>query len=423
MTFKTTRCGWRYVRGTVTLSVIAILLAMAACVRSTQTTGPATGPLARPTNANGRPGPQAAPTTGNPTTQQQVEAYARAVEQSLQSKRKAGPTAEIEWVNQPPTQPEPQPAQRAVSPPAMRTTQADRIQSKSPAARQVSFSGDPAPAEPAEKPRRAVVSDDTPAPADRSASKVSLNSADPRRLSNSQLVSELVRRLDEQSDGPTESLKPFVLRSALSLADPKLEVTGEDVAHLPRPQRRLLLAYQRTFTQLGQELGQDLIHEDDVLETAAIELHEQVAGWQTLNIRTAKLCTRVKGYGVYEEFDRYAFLAGRVQPAIIYVELDHFDTEAQSNGKFAVRLTSEVVLYNETDGLPVWRQSPVAIVDESANRRRDFFVVQIIKLPDRLTVGKYRLKVTITDEVGREVDEATIPLQIVADAALATGQK
>jgi hypothetical protein len=236
------------------------------------------------------------------------------------------------------------------------------------------------------------------------------------------LVNELVRRLDEKSNGPTESLKPFVLRSAMSLADPKLEVTGEDVAHLPRPQRRLLLAYQRTFTQLGQELGQNPIHDDDVLETAAIELHEQVAGWQPLTIRTAKLCTRVKGYGVYEEFDRYAFMAGQSQPAIIYVELDHFDTEAQPNGNFAVRLTSEVVLYNETDGLPVWRQAPVAIVDESANRRRDFFVVQIIKLPDRLTVGKYRLKVTITDEVGREVDEATISLQIVADAALAAGE-
>ena len=76
------------------------------------------------------------------------------------------------------------------------------------------------------------------------------------------------------------------------------------------------------------------------------------------------------------------------------------------------------MLYNDSDGLPVWRQKPVSIKDESRNARRDFFVVQIIQLSSRLTVGKYDMKITITDELGEQVDETSIPIEIVADPSL-----
>jgi hypothetical protein len=99
--------------------------------------------------------------------------------------------------------------------------------------------------------------------------------------------------------------------------------------------------------------------------------------------------------------------------------LDNFHTSRDGNGQHTVRLSQEVILYNDADGLPVWRQRPEQILDRSANKREDFFVVQIIHLSNRLSVGKYHLKVRITDEVGQQVDEQSIPIQIVADPQLA----
>ena len=45
----------------------------------------------------------------------------------------------------------------------------------------------------------------------------------------------------------------------------------------------------------------------------------------------------------------------------------------------------------------------------------------MIRLPARLSVGKYLLKIRITDQHGGSLDEATMPIQIVADQALVSG--
>ncbi|MCG8403178.1 MAG: hypothetical protein MJA84_16535, partial [Firmicutes bacterium] len=61
---------------------------------------------------------------------------------------------------------------------------------------------------------------------------------------------------------------------------------------------------------------------------------------------------------------------------------------------------------------------PVRITDVSRNVRRDFFLVQMIELPKRLTLGEFALKVRVTDEHGQTRDETTIPIEIVADQSL-----
>ena len=68
----------------------------------------------------------------------------------------------------------------------------------------------------------------------------------------------------------------------------------------------------------------------------------------------------------------------------------------------------------------MWKQPATQIVDESRNKRRDFFVVQLIRLPARLGVGKYRLKVRINDLHGGSIDETTLPIQLVADKTILT---
>jgi hypothetical protein len=148
-----------------------------------------------------------------------------------------------------------------------------------------------------------------------------------------------------------------------------------------------------------------------------------VPGAEPIGIRTVQLCKRVRGYGVYDPLDGRALLAGRENKMVVYVEVDHFKTVKNSQGQFEVKLGQSMSLYNEADGLEVWRKPEVEITDESRNARRDFFVVQLIALPANLSVGKYLLKIRIADRHAGCLDEMSVPVRVVADDALVSGAK
>jgi len=141
-------------------------------------------------------------------------------------------------------------------------------------------------------------------------------------------------------------------------------------------------------------------------------------GEMPVTIVHADLCRSVSGYGVYEPMDTHNFLTGQNNRVIVYVEVEDFAAAKLDNDRREVRLNQELILYKEDDGLAVWRHEPTQIVDVSRNRRRDFYVVQMITLPARLSAGKYRLKVRITDQHGDSVDETTLKIHVVADARL-----
>lgn len=240
----------------------------------------------------------------------------------------------------------------------------------------------------------------------------------PEKLSPQQIIERLSADL-KQAAAANDSLRPYLAQTALSLFDPQRELTEANLKSLKPEDRRLVLAYQRAFTMLGRTLGHSVDEDRQSLQIAAAELADQLdAKTNTLRLKNVTLCTRVNGYGVYEPFTSTTFLAGVEHPAIIYAELENFAPEIGSDGQYTVRLTQQVVLYNQSDGLAIWRIRPTEIVDRSRNRRRDFFVVQLINLPARLGVGKYNLKITLTDQVGQTVDEAELPIQIVADEKL-----
>lgn len=202
--------------------------------------------------------------------------------------------------------------------------------------------------------------------------------------------------------------------AALALFDPALKPTPEDMAKLEPTQRAHVERLQKALGVIAERLeaGDPFMQPDQLAED-----FRRALGEQPLRIRNLQLCRRVKGFGIYESFENSTFLAGREQPVIAYVEIENFHSE-KNDTEYSVKLTQELTLYNESDGLAVWQQQPVEIVDRSRNERRDFFVVQLVKLPARLTVGKYRLKIRMTDTLGGSIDETSVPLQIVADPAM-----
>lgn len=225
----------------------------------------------------------------------------------------------------------------------------------------------------------------------------------------------LLDRLTRQIAGSDDSALSRAMAAAnLSLLDPQATIDPALLSALDPSQRRSVMLYRELVRSMARQLESNP-HAFDA-DTAEEQLL-QVFGQQPLRIRRLELCRRVRGFGVYEPFDSNTFIAGRENPMIVYVEVDHFRS-VRDGDQYQVKLKQEVVLYNHADGLAVWRESPVQIVDESRNRRRDFFLVQMIRLPVNLSVGKYLLKVSLTDLNGDSVDEVSVSIHMTADSAI-----
>lgn len=162
------------------------------------------------------------------------------------------------------------------------------------------------------------------------------------------------------------------------------------------------------------------------LKQAAADFAQRARSWSDLRVSRATLCTRVRGFGLYDELhrvsDTFKLLAGRKNTVIVYCELEGF-TASRSGAAgaegFTVNLSQELTLYaaSRDRDMVAWRKDPQDISDFSRNPRRDFFVVQVIDLPATLSVGGYTLKVRVRDKgstAGAEA-EAVIPIDVVAD--------
>lgn len=150
----------------------------------------------------------------------------------------------------------------------------------------------------------------------------------------------------------------------------------------------------------------------------AQKLKELLVPNPELKIARAEMCTRVGGFGDFDRFDKNVFLAGSGQKTIIYAEIQDFTSNLNSKNEWVTDLSVELVIYSEIDGVPVWKQAWQPSPDVSKNRRKDFFLTQIITLSKSLSVGAYTLKVRVRDEKADAISEHSIRFQMLADPAM-----
>jgi len=144
-----------------------------------------------------------------------------------------------------------------------------------------------------------------------------------------------------------------------------------------------------------------------------VDMADRLRSSASLAIPTLALCRKVDGFGVYEPMDPARFPAGRESPAIVYCEVDNFASQLNDKQRWVTDLQQSATLFTET-GMVVWDDKPTKVTDVSRNRRRDFFVVKMLRLPANLTIGRYLLKVTVIDKQSNRVAEASVPVQVVA---------
>ncbi|MCB9838583.1 MAG: hypothetical protein H6813_04525 [Phycisphaeraceae bacterium] len=236
------------------------------------------------------------------------------------------------------------------------------------------------------------------------------------------LTKELATLLRAEADASDSPVSAMAKLDALEMIERGVAPDPASMPWLTVRERELLVAFRDLFREAGERLASD---PNDLLSVQRVieGLPDRLESWRALSIPTAALCVRVDGFGQYEEFRSNTLLAGRTHRMIVYTELADFRSEPGTgpSGEIGrrVRLRQDLSLYHDADGLLAWRKADQPIDEFSRNERRDFFLVQLIELPQTLTVGSYRLKVTVVDEVAGATAEAVIPIDVVADSGLA----
>ena len=237
------------------------------------------------------------------------------------------------------------------------------------------------------------------------------------------LASELEALIRETTDDPYAlAIRLAGLLAGEPDAAGRLEAL---TARLPADQRGVVNAVAAILAEVGTD--------PTTLTEALVERADELNEARPVRIGTLALCSRVEGFGRYNELPSTGFVAGSPIRMIVYTEVEHFDRRPiadRSDGSYSgptkvrdgweVRLSQELQLYHESDGLLAWRRPEEVTAYRSRSKIRDYFIVDQITLPRTLTVGAYRLKVVLRDLADRSVDERIIPIRIVADPELAT---
>jgi hypothetical protein len=147
-----------------------------------------------------------------------------------------------------------------------------------------------------------------------------------------------------------------------------------------------------------------------------LDMADRLRAQSELILPTISLCSRVESFGVYTPIESSRFTAGRDNEVIVYCEVQNFQSRMSTENQWQTQLTQEMVLYTES-GLPVWpaKSNAQPVTDLCHQLRHDFFIAKRVTLPRNLTIGRYVLKITVTDQEANRVAEATTPVEIVAE--------
>lgn len=177
-------------------------------------------------------------------------------------------------------------------------------------------------------------------------------------------------------------------------------------------------ADQKLVTDLAtalQTLTARPISGNMTLAERAAPVLEAAKSWQAdadLSLPKLVLASRVDSYGVYTPIEP-VFENGKRQVVIIYCEVANFTAQKSEDGWYQTKLSQQDTLMTE-DGLLVWRPNAEEVEDRSRNQRRDFYLVKKLTIPDNLAIGKYTLRMSVTDKLSNKVSMISMPIEIVA---------
>jgi hypothetical protein len=150
------------------------------------------------------------------------------------------------------------------------------------------------------------------------------------------------------------------------------------------------------------------------LTERAVPLLDAAKRWQAdadLTLPKLALASKVESFGVYDKVDA-KFTAGKKHAVIIYCEVANFQPKQTAEGWYETKLSQQETLATE-DGLLLWRPNAEEVEDRSKNVRHDFYLVKKLTIPGDLAIGKYALRMSVTDKNSGKIAVVTLPIEIV----------
>ena len=236
-----------------------------------------------------------------------------------------------------------------------------------------------------------------------------------------ELAKLLAESLAKQGEQSSQPMREWLAFAAVAVANPDLKLPEDFGADLLPSERERVLKAHAAFAAFGTALRDG---QSEIDRSVSESLIAALTGGPKLGIPKVDLCTRVEGFGRYTPLSNHKFLARANTRFIVYTELDGFNSE-YTDANYVTRLATRISIESERDNIEVWQRSPewTAVVDTSDVRRDEFFLCEIIPISEYLSVGSYRLKIEVRDEATGAIAVSTLPIQIVADPAMAAASE
>lgn len=235
------------------------------------------------------------------------------------------------------------------------------------------------------------------------------------------LMSTLTRLIAGEDVEAGGGLRPSLALAALCLVNPDCALQENELAGLSDQDRDMVMAYRQLFVRLGSREDSGWGREQLSLlskRLAGVVVEREPVVEEpppALTLAKAVLCSSVRGYGDYDPLDGIRIRGAGTRPVFLYTEIDHFQSRpAEEEDRYLVRLTQAWSLYDadQPDGEPVWVEPAAEATDWSRNIRRDFYLVQLLTIPDSVPSGSYQLRVTVTDLASDHTASATLPVRL-----------
>lgn len=229
------------------------------------------------------------------------------------------------------------------------------------------------------------------------------------------LLSVLKGKIDDQSIDPSTAVKLRLLYTLLGDSQKKIldnKITSPQLEKLSSSLAELALVLESRQLSPAEQANKSL----DIMNKIQEVLREEA----DLKISDLKLCSEVESFGTYKTLPEEYFVAGRLLPVIVYVELENFTSRfIQEKNIYETLLSMTIELIAEKDNVAqvLWRHHDENIKDISRKKRRDFYIARLITLPANLPTGELKLKVTIEDHYGNKVSQRSIQFSLKGAAS------
>lgn len=218
--------------------------------------------------------------------------------------------------------------------------------------------------------------------------------------------------------GTETGLRDSLAVVGLCLVDPDCPLAASDFAWLDDDDRNMVTAYRELFSRLGAGEG---IARPELLNELIRKLAGQTASAlppvpsaPALAVSRSELCLSVRGFGDFDVLERDAIRRSQTPAVLLYTELEGFASVQQPDGAYAVRLAQGWSIHpaDDPDGPPLWQEGPATVEDRSWSERNDFYLVQMVQLPESLAPGSYVLRVSTEDLASGESSGTSVPFRL-----------